>query len=113
MAHRVLAVVTDPLADDTPIDEIRRSAEGPGVEVRIVEAGASDPVLAAADALRDAPADEVLIVNNAENRARWFEIGLFDRAGAMLEAPLRLVEVQEREDGPRVVAVESAGLGIS
>jgi hypothetical protein len=154
MAHRVLAVVTDPLDDDAPIDEIRRRAEGPGSEVRVVvpaaetspfrhalgdldeptreaeetleaslaalrdhgvtasgEVGDADPVLAAADALREAPADEVLIFNDVENRARWFEIGLFDRARAMLEAPLRLVMVEEREDGARVVAVESGRRG--
>jgi hypothetical protein len=151
----VLAIVTDPLEDDAPIDEIRRRGEGLGLEVRVVvpavesspfrhalgddhpaheaeatleaslaalrdhgvaasgEVGDADPVLAAADALREAPADEVLIFDDAENRARWFQIGLFDRARAMLVPPLHLVVVEEREDGARVVDVDSGGPGVS
>jgi hypothetical protein len=36
MSHRVLAIVTDLLEDSEPIEEVRRGANGAGVEVRVV-----------------------------------------------------------------------------
>jgi hypothetical protein len=76
------------------------------------EVGDPDPVQAAADALLEAPADEVLIFEREADQARWFEEGLFDRAQALLEPPLRMVVVHSGDsDGEHVVAVEEAGLG--
>jgi hypothetical protein len=156
MSHRVLAIVTDPLEDAEPIDELRHGANGDGVEVRVIvpavedssfrhtlgdvdgpvrhaestlEAsiaalrhngvaasgaiGDADPVLAAQDALREAPADEVLIFERAAERARWFENGLFDKARAELEPPLRLVVVDAAEGEPAAgVEIERTGPGV-
>jgi hypothetical protein len=152
----VLAVVTDPLEDAEPIDEIRRRGNDSELEVRVIvpaversafrhamgdvdepirqaectleaslsalrdrgveasgEVGDADPVLAAADALREAPADEVLIFEHAEDQARWFEVDLFDRARAMLEPPLRVVLVDHSQGSAHVVDIEKAGLGTS
>lgn len=77
--------------------------------------GDSDPVLAAEDALRDQPADEVLIFEHTDEQARWFENGLFERAQESLAPPLRMVVV-ESSDGAgspdHVVEVEEAPAGI-
>jgi len=76
--------------------------------------GDADPILAAEDALRDQPADEVLIFERATDQARWFEDGLFERAQESLAPPLRMVVI-ERGDGEasaeHVLEVETAGLG--
>jgi hypothetical protein len=153
--HRLLAIVTDSLDGNEPIDEIRRAGNGAGSEVRIVvpaieatsfrhtlgdideprveaeerlqaaldelgrngveasgEVGDPDPVQAAQDALLKAPADEVLIFERESEQARWFEEGLFDRAQAALEPPLRMVIVHTGDpDGEHVVAVEESGPG--
>jgi hypothetical protein len=153
--RRLLAIVTDALEGDEPIEEIRRAGNGAGTELRIVvpaveanafrhtmgdvdeprqqaearlqasleslresgieasgEVGDPDPVQAAADALLKAPADEVLIFEREDDQARWFEEGLFERAQASLEPPLRMVVVHTGEpDGEHVVAIEEAGAG--
>ncbi len=76
------------------------------------EVGDPDPVQAAQDALLKAPADEVLIFEREEQQARWFEEGLFEKAQAALEPPLRMVVVHGDEDGgEHVVGVEEAGAG--
>jgi hypothetical protein len=90
------------------LDSLRRSGVSASGEV-----GDPDPVQAAEDALREAPADEVLIFEHEAGQARWFEEGLFDRARESLEPPLRMVVVHSGEaDGDHVVAVEEAGRGI-
>jgi hypothetical protein len=77
------------------------------------EVGDPDPVQAAADALLKGPADEVLIFEREQDQARWFEEGLFQRARAALEPPLRMILVHTGEpDGEHVVGVEEAGAGI-
>ncbi len=151
---RLLAIVTDTLVGAEPVEEIRRQANGGGVEVRVVvpaveanvfrhtlgdidepkreaeerlrtslealkrggiEAsgyvGDPDPVQAAADALLEAPADEVLIFEHAAGQARWFEDGLFEKAKETLEPPLRMVVIDPAADGTHVVDVERAGRG--
>jgi hypothetical protein len=76
--------------------------------------GDADPVLAAADALREQPADEVLIFEHAGEQARWFENGLFERAQESLAPPLRMVVVESHEGAPdQVVEIEEAGPGIA
>jgi hypothetical protein len=152
--YRLLAVVTGSLEGPAPVEQIRHSGNGGGLEVRVVvpaveanafrhtlgdvdeprrqaeerlrasldslrksgidasgEVGDPDPVQAAQDALREAPADEVLIFEHEEAQARWFEEGLFERARASLEPPLRLVVVHGDRDGEHVVGVEEAGAG--
>jgi hypothetical protein len=104
------------------IDEPKREAEqrlqvslatlrGEDVEVS-GEVGDPDPVQAAQDALREEPADEILIFEHVEGQARWFEDGLFEKAKQQLEPPLHLVVVDaDRGDSPEVVEVEDAGRG--
>ncbi|MGV1049660.1 MAG: hypothetical protein ACOYD4_14185 [Solirubrobacterales bacterium] len=76
------------------------------------EVGDPDPVQAAEDALLKAPADEILIFEHEDDQARWFEEGLFERAQAGLEPPLRMIVLHDRDDGSeQVVAVEEAGAG--
>jgi hypothetical protein len=106
------------------IDEPRRQAEErleaalealrrDGIEASGL-VGDPDPVQAAQDALLEAPADEILIFEHEEQQARWFEEGMFDRAQASLEPPLRMVVVHSGDaGGDKVVAVEEAGAGTS
>ena len=82
-----------------------------GIEVS-GEVGDPDPVQAAQDALLKAPADEVLIFEHEKAQSRWFEEGLFDRAQAGLEPPLRVVVLHGDGEGrEHVVDVEEAGPG--
>lgn len=90
------------------LESLRRS----GIEAA-GEVGDPDPVQAAADSLLKAPADEVLIFEREADQARWFEEGLFERAQASLEPPLRMVVVHSGDaDGEHVVDIEEAGAGI-
>jgi hypothetical protein len=76
------------------------------------EVGDPDPVQAAQDALLKAPADEVVIFEHEAAQARWFEEGLFERAKASLDPPLRMVVLHTGDaDGEHVVAVEERGAG--
>jgi hypothetical protein len=155
MTSRLLAILTDPLDGREPIEELRRGADGDGVEVRLVvpavqesrfrdlmgdvdepahhaeevlasslamlrregihasgEVGDSDPLLAAHDALRKAPADEVLIFEHGGSGAPpWFENGLFERAQEELEPPLRMVVFEHEAGGDHILDVECAGRG--
>jgi hypothetical protein len=75
------------------------------------EVGDPDPVQAAQDALLKEPADEVLIFEHEASQSRWFEQGLFERAQAGLEPPLRLVVLHDERNGGGVAEVEEAGRG--
>jgi hypothetical protein len=75
------------------------------------EVGDPDPVQAAQDALLKAPADEVVIFEHESSQSRWFEQGLFERAQAGLEPPLRLVVLHDDRDGGGVASVKEAGPG--
>jgi hypothetical protein len=78
------------------------------------EVGDPDPVQAAQDALLKAPADEVLIFEHEEGQAHWFEGGLFERARASLQPPLRMVVLHSGDaGGDRVVDVEQASAGLA
>jgi hypothetical protein len=104
------------------IDEPRKEAEerlratlellrANGVEA-VGEVGDPDPVQAAQDALLKAPADEVLIFEHEDGQSRWFEEGMFERAQAGLEPPLRMIVLHGDRDGAEhVVEVEQAGAG--
>src|SRR5688572_11238608 len=71
--------------------------------------GDADPILAIDDALYDFPADEILIVTHPENRARWMEADLFERASERFRQPIRHFVV---ENGS-VRAAEESGAGLS
>jgi len=76
------------------------------------ETGDGDPVVVAAEALRQYPADEVLIVAHADDQARWFESGLFQRAQETLYPAVRLIEMRYGDEGEgHLVGVERAGAG--
>lgn len=90
----------------TSLSELRRFGIGASGVV-----GDSDPVQAAEDALREEPADEVLIFER-DGKERWFEHELFERAREHLEPPLRLVELRVDDDGEHVVGVEEVGPGL-
>jgi hypothetical protein len=69
------------------------------------EIGDPDPVLAAQDALRKGPADEIVLFEHSPDQARWFEEGLFDRAQEALPSPLRIVTVRHRSENGDVQVV--------
>jgi hypothetical protein len=104
------------------VDEPKREAEqrlaaslaalrSRGIEVS-GGVGDPDPVQAVQDALREAPADEVLIFEHAEGQARWYEDGLFEKAQENVEPPLRMVVVAAPAgERAEVVDVERAGPG--
>jgi hypothetical protein len=76
------------------------------------EVGDPDPVQAAQDALLKAPADEVLIFEHEESQASWFEDGLFEKAQAGIDPPLRMIVLHDDPDGTEhVVEIEEAGRG--
>jgi hypothetical protein len=104
---------------DTASKEAQRRLDASLAELRdagisaLGEVGDSDPLIAAKDALRQYPADEVLIVAHSDDQARWFEDGLFERAQEELYPPLRLIAIR-REDGvgePRLAEVKGTGAG--
>jgi hypothetical protein len=90
------------------LGELRRN----GVHA-IGEVGDSDPVVAAEDALRSYPVDEVLIVSHADDQARWFEHDLFERAQESLYPATHLLTVREgpTEGELHVVGDAEAGPG--
>jgi hypothetical protein len=92
---------------EVSLEELRRRGIAASGEV-----GDADPVLAAEDALREEPADEVVIFEQAAEQSRWFEDGLFERATAELDSPVRMVVVKPGEcGGAHVVAVEEPDSG--
>ena len=92
---------------EASLEELRRSGISASGAV-----GDPDPVLAAKDALREEPADEVVIFERAPDQARWFEEGLFERAQEEIAPPLRMVLVSPGDNGaPHIVAVEDADTG--
>ena len=64
---------------------------------RLGTVGDADPVLAAQDALREAPADEVVIFERAADQARWFETGSSSAPRRSSTPPLRMVVVSAGE----------------
>jgi hypothetical protein len=92
---------------EASLEELRRSGIAASGTV-----GDPDPVLAAKDALREEPADEVVIFERAPDQARWFEDGLFERAREEIAPPLRMVLVSPGDNGaPHILAVEDASAG--
>lgn len=73
--------------------------------------GDTDPLLAAEDALRRFPVEEVLIFERPADQSRWFEDGLFERAQERLEPPIRMVTVEAEGGGGQPVAEERLGNG--
>jgi hypothetical protein len=93
---------------ETSLDELERA----GIPA-LGEIGDSDPVIAAEDALRRFFADEVLIVAHAEDQARWFEDGLFERAQSELQPALRMVTLRREgsDEPPHLAGIAESGPG--
>ena len=93
---------------ETSLDELGRA----GIRA-LGEIGDSDPLAAAEDALREFVADEVLIVAHADDQARWFEDGLFERAQEELRPALCMVTVRRESDErePHLAGVEESAPG--
>lgn len=92
---------------ETSLDELRRA----GIPA-LGEIGDSDPIVAAGDALRQFFADEIMIVAHADNQARWFEDGLFERAKQELQPAVRMLAVWHEEgEPPHLAGVEESGPG--
>lgn len=123
-------IVVAPAVERTPLQhalgdvdaaarEARRRLDASLAELRgagisaLGEVGDSDPLIAAKDALRRYPAEEILIVAHSDDQARWFEDGLFERAQEELYPPLRLLAIR-REGGvgePHLAEVKGTGAG--
>lgn len=110
--HHTLGDVDEPRAEaEERLGRVLATLRGDGIEAT-GEVGDPDPIQAAQDALLKAPADEVLIFEHEDAQARWFEQGMFEKAQAGLDPPLRLVVLHDEDDGTeRVVEVETAGRG--
>jgi len=63
------------------------------------EVGDSNPLLAIADALRVAPADELIISTHPENRSNWLERGVVEEARKQFGLPTThvIVDLQEEQ----------------
>jgi hypothetical protein len=72
--------------------------------------GDADPTLAIQDALMTFPADEIVIVTRPEDKARFLEDDLFERARHEFEQPIVHLEVDAGTHG--VVAEEESGEGV-
>jgi hypothetical protein len=72
-----------------------RTAEAaPTTDVQ-AEVDDSDPVKAIEDALREFPADEVLVISHLDDDASWLEAGSGKTAQTRFTLPIRLVTVAE------------------
>jgi hypothetical protein len=104
------------------VDEAREEAGGvlarsiaqlkaAGVEAQ-GQVGDSDPLLATQDALMTFEADEIVLVTRPQDKARWLEDNLFERAEQTFEQPIIHLEVAESATGAQVVAEEEADAGV-
>ena len=75
---------------DSVADKTAEAAPTTDVEARV---GDSDPVKAIEDALREFPADEVLIVTRTDDDASWLEAGSGETAQTQFSLPVTLVSV--------------------
>jgi hypothetical protein len=59
------------------------------------QVGDSDPVRAIEDALREFPADEVLVITRSDDEASWLAAGSGEAAKTQFELPIRHLTVAE------------------
>lgn len=88
-----------------------RLASEPALEVESFHIGDSDPMLAIGDALRTAPADEILIVTHADDEAGWMESDLFDRARHEFGLPISHLTAAGPGSRPGPEAIEHSDPG--
>jgi hypothetical protein len=77
------AVLADRTAEAVPTDK---------VEARV---GDSDPAKAIEDALREFPADEIVVVTRPDDEADWLEVGTGETAQARFALPVTHLAVAE------------------
>jgi hypothetical protein len=73
-------------------DKTAQAAPATDVEAKV---GDSDPVKAIEDALREFPADEVLIITRPDEESSWLVAGSGETAQTRFRLPVRLVTVAE------------------
>jgi uncharacterized iron-regulated membrane protein len=73
-------------------DKVAEATPTTDVEAQV---GDSDPVRAIEDALREFPADEVMIVTRPDDDASWLEEGTGKEAQARFRLPVSVVTVAE------------------
>jgi hypothetical protein len=78
-------------------DVAEESARAVGDEARVedVEVGDTDPVQAIEDALREFPADEVLVVTRAGDEATWLEKDAGGEARERFNVPVTQLTVED------------------
>lgn len=74
--------------------------------------GDADPLLAIEDALREFPADEILIVTRRGEQAAWLEEDLFERARTKFEPPISHFVVDAQAGDGRILEREWAAAGV-
>lgn len=77
-------------------DEAVAALRAAGMEAR-GEVGDSDPNVAIRNALRDFPADELVISTQPPGRSRWLEVGVVQKARAQVELPVTHVVVDDAQ----------------
>jgi hypothetical protein len=73
-------------------DKTAQAAPTTDVQAKV---GDSDPVKAIEDALREFPADEVLIITRPDDESPWLVVGSGEAAQNRFRLPIRLVTVAE------------------
>jgi hypothetical protein len=82
-------------SDAAEVAEASARAVEPEADVTEVEVGDTDPVQAIEDALREFPADELLVVTRPGDDANWLEQGTASEALERFELPVTHVVVAD------------------
>ena len=73
-------------------EDVAQAAPGEDVEARV---GDSDPVRAIEDALRNFPADEVIVITRSDDKADWIEEGSGHEAQHRFSLPVTHLVVEQ------------------
>jgi hypothetical protein len=84
-------------------EESVRTISGLGLEAR-GEVGDSDPNVAIEDALREFPANEVIVSTHPPQRSRWLERGVVDKAREEIDLPITHVVVDLEAEAARAAS---------
>ena len=82
-------------ADAAAVAEQSARAVGPEADLTEAEVGDTDPVQAIEDALREFPADELLVVTRPGEEANWLEEGTASEAFERFDLPVTHLVVAE------------------
>ena len=99
--------VDDAIADaGARLEESANRLSADSIQLESLAVGDSDPMLAIEDALRTAPADEILLVTHPREESGWMEDELFDQARKKLDIPITHVVVSTDSAGRHAEEVE-------